>query len=135
MALTNYPDGISVDGYALPTNATITVGTEGTNAISVTVQLKDGNGDNLTAIAGFQWYLSGDSAGAGIVGTAPNSGVAAGASGKIAEVLADKAGFMLTDATGAAILTLTDSGTPTFYLVVILPTGKAVISSAITFAA
>ena len=134
MGLTNFPEGISVDGYKIATTATITVGTEVTNAIAVTVQLKDGNGDNIDAISGFQWYLSGDSAGAGIVGTAPTGGVAAGASGKIAEVLADKAGFMLTSATGAAILTLTDSGTPTFYLVVILPTGKTVISSAITFA-
>jgi len=134
MALTNFPDGISVDGYAMPTNATISVGTEGTNAISVTIQLVDGNGDNLTAIAGFSWYLSGDSAGAGIVGTAPNGGTAIGASGKIAELVAEKAGYLLTDATGKAIITLTDSTTPTFYLVVILPIGKVVISSAITFA-
>ncbi len=134
MALTNFPDGISVDGYAMPTNATISVGTEGTNAISVTIQLVDGNGDNLTAIAGFSWYLSGDSAGAGIVGTAPNDGTAIGASGKIAELVAEKAGYLLTDATGKAIITLTDSTTPTFYLVVILPIGKVVISSAITFA-
>ena len=105
MGLTNFPEGISVDGYKIATTATITVGTEATNAIAVTVQLKDGNGDNIDAISGFQWYLSGDSAGAGIVGTAPTGGVAAGA-----------------------------SGTPTFYLVVILPTGKTVISSAITFA-
>lgn len=134
MGLTNFPEGISVDGYAMPTNATISVGTEGTNAISVTIQLVDGNGDNLTAIAGFSWYLSGDSAGAAIVGTAPNGGTAIGASGKIAEVVAEKAGYLLTDATGKAIITITDSTTPTFYLVIILPNGKVVISSAITFA-
>lgn len=134
MGNTYFPEGISVDGYVVPTTATITVGTEGTDAISVTVQLKDGAGSNITAIAGFMWYLSGDSAGAGIVGTAPNGGTAIGASGKIAELVAEKAGFALTNATGEAIFTLTDSTTPTFYLVVILPLGKVVISSAITFA-
>ena len=117
-------------------DATITVGTENTNAINVAVQLKSDKAQAAIATRRvLDVYISGVNTGADIVGTAPNGGVAIGTNGKIlASVVADKYFKVVCNTSGQFDLTLTDSGTPTFYLVVVMPNGRLVISSAITFA-
>jgi hypothetical protein len=47
----------------------------------------------------------------------------------------DIVGVGLTNASGVIDISITQSGSGTLYLVVILPTGKIIVSSAITFAA
>lgn len=117
-------------------DATITVGTENTNAINVAVQLKSDKAQAAIATRRvLDVYISGVNTGADIVGTAPNGGVAIGTTGAIlASVVANKYFKVICNASGQFDLTLTDSGTPTFYLVVVMPNGRLVISSAITFA-
>lgn len=132
--LSSFPNGLKIAGYIPPTDATITVGTEATNVINVAIQLSDGNGDDLANVAGVYWYLSDDSGGDGISGTAPTGGVAIGTDGKIAEVVANKCGWLISEADGDIDINITDTGTPTFYLVLILPSGEVVVSGAITFA-
>jgi len=117
-----------------PVKAVQTVGAEATNVIDVAVQLKDAEGKNLSEVAVLDFYLADDAAGATPSTVAPTGGVAAGAAGAIIESVADLSGKLVTDANGVVNVALTDVGTPTFYLVLVLPTGGLAISGAITFA-
>lgn len=115
--------------------ATFTVGAEAGNAINVAVQLKNGNGQNPSVRNVLPVFISGAATGADVVGTAPTGGVAIGTNGKVlASPVANKFFWVQSDAQGRFDLTLTDSGTPTFYLVVVLPDGSQLVSGAITFA-
>lgn len=104
------------------------------NEIRVGVQAKDDNGNNIAAGVFLDAYLATDAAGLNPVATAPNGGVGAGAVGKIIPLVADKAFKLITDATGKVDVDVTDSGTPTFYLVICLPDGSIQVTAALTFA-
>jgi hypothetical protein len=108
-----------------------TIGAEAANAISVTIQVKNENGDNLAEKVAMRVYLSSDSA--GLTPAAATSAIAAGASGAVLDPTTITA-EVVTTAAGLAILSLTDTGTPTRYLNVVLPSGEIVTSSAITWA-
>lgn len=111
-----------------------TIGAEASDVINVALQLQSSNED-LGERAAVLAYLSGDAEGDGVVGTAPTGGVAAGTNGEvIAELVADKVFVLKTDAAGDVDVDLTDTGTPTFHLVVVLPDGTLAVSDAITFA-
>lgn len=114
---------------------TLTVGTEDTNVINVAAQLAAVDAIALTAPIALQWYLSGDSAGAGLLATAPTGGIAVGTDGDIITVHdTNKSGMVLSSITGVFDFDITDTGTPTMYLVVVLPNGALSVSDAITFA-
>lgn len=115
-------------------SATFVVGTEAANAINVAVQLKDGAGVNVAERKVLQWYLATNATGATPAGTAPTGKVAAGAAGALIESINNLSGMAVTNATGQLDVTLTDTGTPTFYLVLVLPNGSLAVSPAITFA-
>lgn len=134
---TNFDNGLQLDSYMVPAFVTMSVGSEVANAINVVIQLyADAAGtielDNSAAVF---WYLSDDSGGNGLTGAAPDGGTAIGTDGDIVEVTANTSGYLISEADGDIDVTLTDTtGTPTFYLVIILPTGRRVVSGAITFA-
>ena len=70
-----------------------------------------------------------------LLNTAHSSGTAIGASGvMLAELVTDKLFELVSDATGEIILTATEAGAKTAYLVVILPDGRLVVSGAVTHA-
>lgn len=115
-------------------SATFTVGTEATDVINVAVQLYDGAGVAVAVRKALPWYLSTASAGQTPAASAPNAGTASGTNGKIIEAVAEKYGLMVFDASGRCDVNITDSGTPTFYLVVVMPNGNLSVSGAITFA-
>lgn len=115
-------------------SASFTVGAEAANAITVTVQLKKYDGSNLDFAAALNWYLATNSSGLTPATSAPNGGTAAGASGKIIESVAELSGLAVSTAAGVLTFVITDSTTPTFYLVLVLPGGKLAVSGAITFA-
>ncbi|TXH52453.1 MAG: hypothetical protein E6Q97_16020 [Desulfurellales bacterium] len=115
-------------------SATFTVGAEAANAINVAVQLKDGQGVALARAAALPWYLATNATGLTPATSAPNGGTAAGTNGKIIEWTAELSGLMVFTAAGQANINITDSGTPTLYLVVVLPGGILAVSGAITFA-
>lgn len=113
---------------------TISVGVEATNVITVSVQAKSKDlQSNIAERVGLKWYLSTDSHGDNL-SAAPQGGLAAGAAGVVIEDIADVSGFLITNAAGLGQIAITDSGTPTFYIVIVLPSGKLVVSGAITFA-
>ena len=124
-----------LDGMAAA-QTTITVGAEATNVIRATLQLKDANDANVASSRMIRAWLSGvNTVPYATVATAPNGGVAIGTKGAIiTELVAEKVFLCTTDAAGALELDITDTGTPTFYLIVELPNGTLEISSAITFA-
>lgn len=133
--LSSFPNGLKVAGFIPPTDATVTVSAENTNVVTVTIQLQDGNGDDLANVAGVYFYLSDDSGGSGVAATAPNGGIAIGTDGTLAEVVSGKAGWLISESDGDIDIEVTESGTDTFYLVLIMPSGEIVVSDALTFAA
>lgn len=111
------------------------VGAEGgSDDINVTVQLTDHNGNDLAIAGAVGFYLADDSAGLNRSTVAPDGGIAIGTDGSMSEFIANLAGSVTSETDGDIDITLIDSGTPTFYLVIVLPTGKIVVSDAITFA-
>lgn len=115
-------------------SATFTVGTEATNVINVAVQLADGAGVAVAVRKALPWYLTTDATGATPAASAPNGGTASGTNGKIIEAIAEKYGLMVFNASGQCDVNITDSATPTFYPVVVMPNGSLAVSGAITFA-
>lgn len=118
-------------------NSTFTIGSESSNAIPVTIQLKDDKLDNLTERKGIEVWLSDHASDGTIISTAPDGGVAIGSStGKIVtSLVANKHFLCLTNATGALILSITHAaGAKTLYVYVKFPDGSIKVSSAVTFA-
>lgn len=118
---------------AAPFDVDFTIGTEAANAINVALQLNDAAGVALATRAAVLAYLSDDANGDSIAGTAPDGNVAIGTDGVLIPVVADKAFWLVSEADGDIDLDIGESGADTWYLVVVLPNGKLVVSSAITF--
>lgn len=116
-------------------NAVITVGAESSNVIRASVQLKDGAGSNIAFRANVLSYLSNSVDGSTLLTAEHSGGWAIGNAGLMIPLTANKVARFTTNATGAFNVDITESGTKTAYLVVVLPNGKNVVSSAITHAA
>ncbi len=111
-----------------------TVGAAAGDVITVSVLVKDSNGRAIAQRVRLDWYLATTSNGGTITASAANGGVAAGTNGSLLQIVTGKAGIGVTGATGNLDVAITDSGTPTFYLVVKMPDGTLAVSGAITFA-
>jgi hypothetical protein len=119
----------------LPVGASFTIGEEDSGAITVNVQIEDASGAAQAAATALWCYLSDEADGVGVTATAPSGGVATGTDGTIlAEVTADSLWLVETEADGDLDLVLTEAGAATWYLVLIMPDGRKVVSGAITFA-
>lgn len=111
-----------------------TVGTEAANAINVAIQLYDrDNGNEVDERVGLAWYLASNATGDAIA-TAPTGGIAIGTDGLLLEWTNNVSGWVVSEVDGDIDVTITDSGTPTMYLVLVAPDGKVYVSGAITFA-
>lgn len=118
----------------LKVKAKFTVGAEAANAINVAVQLFDrDNGNEIDERVGLAWYLASNATGDAIA-TAPTGGIAIGTDGLLLEWTNNVSGWVVSEADGDIDVTITDSGTPTMYLVLVAPDGKLYVSGAITFA-
>jgi hypothetical protein len=128
---------LAVDGFEIPGHAVITVSAEDTDVVTATIQLYSDTGavDELSNVAAVYAYLSDDSGGAGIAATAPDGGIAIGTDGVYTEIVSGKAGWLISEADGDIDIEVTESGTDTFYLVLVLPSGRVIVSDALTFAA
>lgn len=134
MALTHFPNGLSVSGFASPAGATFTIGTEAADEINVAIQLLDGNGDAMATRSAVAFYLSDDADGDTIVAAATS--LAIGTDGVAIENISNSAGLFISEADGDIDVTIGDaSGAASYYLVLIMPSGELVVSDAITFAA
>jgi len=114
---------------------TWTVGTEATNAITVSGQALDEAGNEMAEACAFSWYWANDSAGLTPTTTAHDGGTAAGTDGAIIEQVANLSGIAITEADGDIDIVATDAGAFTTYLVAINPDGTLSVSGAVTHAA
>lgn len=114
---------------------TLVVGAEDTNVIKVTGTLKDSSGNALAVRTQVRAYLSDDANGDSIVATAPSGGAAIAANGVAIPVVAGKAFLITSEANGVFDLNITEAGTKTEYLIVVMPNGALIASGAITHAA
>lgn len=134
MALTSFPNGLQVGGFAIPAGATFAIGTETTNVINVAIQLFDGAGDEIATRAAIWFYLSDDAEGDTVV--AATTSLAIGTDGVAIEMISNSAGMLISEVDGDIDISIGDaSGAATYYLVLVMPTGALVVSDAITFAA
>lgn len=117
-----------------PKDATISVSAEAVDVVTVTIQLKDSGGADLAVRGTCFAYLSDDANGDSVAGTAPDT-VAIGTDGVAIPLVAGKCWMLTSEADGDIDLAVTEDGTDTWYLVLVMPSGKRVISAAITTAA
>lgn len=113
--------------------ASFTIGAEGSNAITVNVQLTGQYGRDLTQRARVGWYLSADANGDALASAVDS--VAAGTDGIVVSNTTGLHGWAVSEADGDIDLVITEAdATPTVYLVIVLPNGSLAVSSAIVFA-
>jgi len=108
------------------------IGSEASDAIDVTIQFEDSEGTSISEKRLVRAWI-GDAVEGVEAATAPSGGVAVQTGGLLQTVTTGKHLLVITDATGAAVIRLSESGTPTFYLMVEFD-GKVFSSSGITFA-
>lgn len=108
-----------------------TVGEEVGDVRNISVQVKDANGNNLTEPVSLTAYLSDDADGSSVTSSAPDT-VAIGTDGLAIPLVADKVFQLVTEDDGHLDLDITEDGSATWYLVVVLPNGKLAISNEIT---
>lgn len=118
-----------------PFDVDFTIGAEAANVINVGIQLNDAGGSALAARASVFAYLSDDANGDSIAATAPDGGWAIGTDGLLIPVVANKAAQLVSESDGDIDIDITESGALTVYLILVLPNGLLVASTAITFAA
>lgn len=116
------------------TTVTFVVGAEAGNAINIAMTFKDGAGTVQAVPKAGLLYLSTDAAGLTPATTPPQTSLLAGTNGKLTKWTANLSGFFVTTAAGLIDVNITDTGTPTFYVVVVLPNGGLAVSGAVTFA-
>lgn len=112
-----------------------TVGAESANTVTVNVQLKDADGDNVTAVHKIRTYKATTAAGT-TVRNSPATNDAAGATGTL--IFTDGTlnfHTWLTNAAGSVDVVVTDaSGAQTYFLIVEIPSGTISASTVLTFA-
>lgn len=117
-----------------PQRVTMVVGTEAANVINVACQFEDAHGKALAVPGSLNFYLADDAAGLNPTAVAPDVGISIGTDGALIESVANIAGIAISEADGDIDIDIEDAtGTPTWYLVFVLPNGKLAISGAITF--
>jgi len=112
-------------------DATIVVGTA-TTTCDVTIALKDFAGNALKQAASVMAYVSTDAAGL-THGDFDSMDITSGGAGDCLEVVADKLWQLISEEDGTIAVTPDGSGADTMYLNVILPNGRIVHSTVITF--
>ena len=117
-------------------DAVVTAGATHTSTIATTIQLLDYNGDDLAEPACVWAYLASDADGLDMNVTALTTDMSIGSDGSIAIILANVAYLLTSEADGDIDISMGyTTGAKNFYLVVVLPTGKRVVSDVIAFTA
>tara|TARA_Y100001973_G_C5203532_1_gene339643 strand:+ start:464 stop:946 length:483 start_codon:yes stop_codon:yes gene_type:complete len=99
--------------------------------VEFVVQFNDAAGVAVTHPVSFNYYVSSDAAGLAL-DTAVTT-IADGGAGVIVPITANQSGIGITDATGTCEIDITEAGADTVYLVVTLPDGRIVVSSAVVW--
>lgn len=113
-------------------NIGLTVGAEASDAIEVTLQVKDAGGSSLSANYLIRVWL-GDASMGGLTATAPNTDLTVTTGTELEEITSKKQINLITDANGTAVVKVDNAAgaTDTWYLMAELD-GKVFASGAIT---
>ena len=113
-------------------DASIVVGAEAADVRAITIQLKDGQGNDIAVRQTVQIIMLLDANGDAFVVTGGSTGIAIGTDGALLPVVAKKSFHAISEADGDIDLTWTDTGTEVAFLAIVLPNGKMIISDPLT---
>ncbi len=118
------------------TGVTFVIGAEITNVINVAMQLIDPTGADLAVIGNVRVFLSDASTGIGLTAAVPDTSVVIGTDGAIIETTLTSGSWLLqSEADGDIDIDISEvGGAGTWYVVVVLPDGTQIVSTAVTFA-
>lgn len=127
-------EGIIANVDGLNMVPTITVGSQAGDIINVVIQLNDFAGEALAERGSLFAYLSDDAAGDSIAATAPSVGWSIGTDGVLIPVVTNKAAQLVSEVDGDIDINIEEAGADTWYLILVLPSGRLLASGEITFA-
>ena len=113
-------------------DASITVGDESSNARAIAIQLKDSRGEDIDYVETVEIIMFLNATQLAFVATGGSTGIAIGTDGALLTVIAKKLFLATSEADGDIDLSWTDTGTEVAFLGVRLPSGRIVMSSALT---
>jgi hypothetical protein len=113
-------------------DASIVVSAENTNVRTITIQLKDADGDDINYVESVNIGVFLDAARLAFVATGGSTGIAIGTDGALLAIVAKKLFTATSEADGDIDLTWTDTGTEVAFLGVQLPNGRWIMSDALT---
>lgn len=129
MLITDLQTGSSSLHAVDPAQSTITAAAGASNVATVTVTLKDGAGVTLTRVHPFEVYSSSAADGLTLASAASTGySVASGGLSRANGTAVTTSIRAVTSAAGACVLSLTDTGKQTSYLVLVLPNGIKISS-------
>ena len=123
---------LRAQGDTRAVTATITVGAEAADVRAITIQFSDGAGNDLNYRITVPVVVLADANGDAFVVTGGSTGIAVGADGALIALVAKKVFLAISEADGDLDLTWTDTGTEVAFLGLVMPTGRLIISSALT---
>lgn len=110
-----------------PASCTITPAAGSANVCNLTIQLKDGSGNNLTRSMAFRLYASSASDGLTLASAASTGFAVASGGLSLANGTAVTTQITaMSSATGGCVVSLTDTGKQTSYIVLVLPSGNKI---------
>ena len=112
--------------------ATITLAAPSGNDRDITIQLKDADGDNVIAPQSVELHVFVDAAGLDWATTGGSTGIVDNGGGAILPIVANKSFYARSTAAGVLDLRWTDTGSEVAFLGIGLPSGRVVISAALT---
>ena len=115
------------------TSVDFAIGAQDTATINVAIQLQDETGAALAESMSLFAFLCDDVNGLAPNATAPDGHVAAGTAGGCIHLVTDKVFLLNTNAAGVVDVDVVESGTDTWYLVLVFSNGERVVSDAIAF--
>ena len=113
-------------------DASIVVSAENTNVRTITIQLKDANGNDINYVESVTLVLYLNAARTAYAVTGGSTGIAIGTDGALLALVAKKVFLATSEADGDIDLTWTDTGTEAAFLGVHLPNGRVIMSDALT---
>lgn len=116
--------GVDISSQAV--DATITVGDEATNVVTITAQLTKADGSDVDAVCFFEIVLATAGDGTALGAPSPSTGLAVGTDGAIRALVAHQHYLATCEADGDIDLTWTDTGAGTTYIGFRLPSGRVV---------
>lgn len=110
-------------------DATVTVGDEAANVRTITIQLKDADGKDITYVETVDIIIANSADLTTLAAPAPSTGLAAGTDGAIMAIKAHNFYLATSESDGDIDLTWTDTGTAAAWIFVRLPSGGIVAGS------